>query len=449
MTPASSPPQDEGHPSDACPLALIALVIWAALGLGLILPAPAPAASCGGAVVCRCGDTVTANYALTHDLGPCPRHGLIVASNVRLDCQGYRVSGLADGSEQFGIFLNGKPGAEVRGATVKDCHVSGFLRGIRLRAASSNVIVGNSSIANGNHRTHEGYGIDVSGASPNNLFENIKVQRNADEGIHIGYGSHKNRVVGNVSTENHRENLYVLGADGGFFSKNTLGIEGSNSLYVKDASSNRFEDNTFLGKTVRIIGNAHDNQFVNNTFSGAGLHFTFYKGARPFRSPTANRVSGGSITRATNCLRFTSSRGNVVDGTALPACHTTVRNESPVGPSDNTLIGATPSSVELDEGSTLNLGWQLVVQVRDAGGAPVAGANVEVKNAAGTSVVTATTDAAGDVPAQPVVTSVRTAARTATLMPLTLTGAKPGHAAVTRTVPLADTLTLTIPLAAE
>ena len=90
------------------------------------------------------------------------------------------------------------------------------------------------------------------------------------------------------------------------------GPGGVNSLYLKDSGGNLFEDNTFRGNTARIVGDARDNQFINNTFSGAGLHFQPYKGTT--RSPSNNRVTGGAITDTPECVRFTSTRGNVVDG---------------------------------------------------------------------------------------------------------------------------------------
>ncbi len=408
-------------------------------------PGSAFAASCGGGVPCKCGDTVTANYTLMQDLGPCRGHGLVVKSGVSLDCRDSRITGLGDGSEQFGIFLNGRPGSEVMGTTIRNCRVSGFLRGIRLRSASNNVIAGNIATGNGNMRTHEGYGIDVSGASPNNLLEGNRTEGNADEGIHIGYGSHKNRLVGNTSSDNYRENLYLLGANGGVFLRNTLGGGGVNSLYLKDSSFNRFEDNTFVGKTARVIGDSHDNQFVNNTFSGAGLHFTEYK-AKPARSPAKNHVRGGRIAGAAECVRFTSSSGNVIADVAFSDCKTAVRAESPAGPSENTLLGEPPVTMRLDEGSTVNLGVPVTVHVRETTGAPVQGAQVQAKDASGATAFTAVTDDTGSIPVQIVIAETRTATRPTTRGPFTLTVEKPGYAMETRTIPATEPANLSISL---
>jgi parallel beta-helix repeat protein len=417
------------------------------LGGALAPSRAAEAAECGGAVPCRCGDTVTSNYQLGGDLGPCPGHGLVVASKVLLDCRGFRITGLGGGSEQFGIFLNGKGGAEIMGATVKGCRVSRFRRGIRLRSASSSLIADNTASDNGDHKAHVGYGIDISGGSHNNVIEENRVRGNADEGIHIGSGSHKNRLVGNVIADNHRENLYVLGADGNVFVRNTVGGGGVNSLYLKDSSRNLFEGNTFLGKTGRVIGDARDNQFVNNTFSGAGLHFTFYKGSS--RYPHKNRVAGGTITEAENCLRFTSSRDNVVDGVALGKCRTAVRGESTSGPSENTVVGTVPGPLVLDEASTLNVGRRVSVSVKDAAGAPVAGAQVQARDAAGSIVWSVNTDDSGSTPSQVLLTATLTGDRTIPRTPVTLTVTKAGYAAESLTVPVIEGASLSISIRPE
>lgn len=403
---------------------------------GPALSGVAHAAACGGGVACRCGDTVTSSYALVDDLGPCAGNGLVVASDVELDCRGHRITGSGSASDKFGIFLNGKPDAPVRRATVRSCRVTGFLRGIRLRSATANTIVNNVASGNGDPRTHEGYGIDLSGGSYNNLLEGNRVEGNADEGIHVGTGSFKNRFVANVSRDNHREALYLLAADGNEFVRNTLG-GGVNSLYLKDSSGNLFEGNTFVDRPARIIGAARDNRFVENTFSGAWIHFTPYKGATS-RAPTNNRIIGGSITSASQCLRFTSSRGNVVVDTALRECRTAVRAESPHGPSDNSVIGTVPGSLELDEGSSLDVGRQVRVQVRNPGGAPVAGAEVQGIDVTGKTQFTALTDEGGMTAPQIVVTSTRTRARTTDRMPLQLTVTKAGYGAETRAVSVID-----------
>ena len=431
------------RPPSAASLCAIFIPLFLLLACFAVAPR-LEAASCGGAQPCKCGDTVTSNYLLGGNLGPCSGHGLVVKSNVVLDCRGFQITGLGGTSEQYGISLSGKPGAEISGATVKGCRVSQFRRGIRLHSASSNLIADNTATDNGDQRTHVGYGIDVSGGSHNNVLENNRVHGNADEGIHIGTGSYKNRFAGNTSADNYRENLYLLLANGNVFVRNTLGPGGINSLYLKDSGGNLFEGNTFRGNTARIVGDARDNQFINNTFSGAGLHFQPYKGTA--RSPSNNRVTGGAITDTRECIRFTSTRGNVVEDTDLGGCRTAVRSESPSGPSDNTLIGALSAALTLDEGSTLSRGRRVSVHVKDAAGAPVAGAKVQGRDASGASMWEAETDAAGNTPPQVFLTEARVGTRTVPRTPFTLIVTKPGYAAETQAVSTIEGASLTVSL---
>jgi hypothetical protein len=90
----------------------------------------ASAGTCGGSVPCQCGDAVAADYAMTHDLGPCPGHGLVVRSNVTLDCRGFGLVGLGNGSEQYGVYLTvsesgfatGSPGVLVGAVSGRVAH---------------------------------------------------------------------------------------------------------------------------------------------------------------------------------------------------------------------------------------------------------------------------------------------------------------------------------------
>jgi parallel beta-helix repeat protein len=399
--------------------------------------------------VCKCGDTVNANYTLPGDLGPCPGHGLVIKRGIVLDCREFKIMGSGATTEQFGVFLAGKAGAEVSGVTVRACRISGFKRGIRLRDARGNAIVDNVSSTNGDFRTHVGYGIDLSGESKDNLLQGNTVQGNADEGIHVGRGSGGNKLTANVVTDNHRENLYVLAADGGVFLRNTLGGSGVNSLYLKDSSGNRFESNTFTAKTVRIIGDSHDNEFIGNTFSGAGVHFLPYAKDSRGQAPTNNRISGGVIQGVKECVRFTSTSGNVISDTTLKDCRTQVRSEAPTGKAENTILGAIPTAVTLSDGATLDVGWRVTVRVQNAAGKPLSGARVEAKDSGGGTAFSAVADDDGNVPPQVLIASTRTDSKTMGKTPHTLTTSKRGYRPDVRTISAKEHLKLTITLQPE
>jgi parallel beta-helix repeat protein len=390
---------------------------------------------------------VTGTVELRQDLGPCPSHGLIIKQAVRLDCRGHRITGRGDGSDQYGVYLDGKEAGEVTGARVANCHVSGFLRGIRLRAARGNTITGNVLTRNGDFTRHVGYGLDVAGGSTDNLVENNRIQQSADEGVHIGAGSHGNRLVGNTITGNYRENLYVLGSDRGFFSRNTLGSRGSKSLYLKDSSGNRFEGNRFESGLAHVIGDSRDNLFTGNTFSGTGIRFQDYKGGA---GPRGNRIEGGTIGGGEVCVRFTNSGGNVVADTALGDCRTAVEAGSTRGATDNMLVGLGKSRVDLDEHSTVRLAWRVQVRVQDGAGQPLAHARVSARVPSGESLFTVATDDTGAIAPQFVTAATRTGKRsTAIVERFTLVVTKPGFAGHAEEVTLAGHLSLVVTLTAS
>jgi nitrous oxidase accessory protein NosD len=95
---------------------------------------------------------------MTADLGPCSEHGLYVASDVTLDCRNHVVRGPGGRGEHFGIYL----AKGTTQATVKNCEVTGFVRGIRLQGSHHNRIIDNQASQRGLDRAY-GYGIDVAG----------------------------------------------------------------------------------------------------------------------------------------------------------------------------------------------------------------------------------------------------------------------------------------------
>jgi parallel beta-helix repeat protein len=428
-----------------------ALAVLALGALGWLLSAaPASAASCGGAVACQCGDTVTSNYVMSADLGPCAGHGLQMGGNARLDCQGFRITGLGNGTEQYGIYLRGDTGAELTGATVQRCEVTKFLHGIRLRAADGNVLSDNIAYGNGNFSTHVGYGFDVAVGSKNNLFQGNTVQGNADEGVHLGSGTGPNQFVGNLFFNNYLEQIYILSSHGNTFIGNTSYGTGSNSLYLKDSSDNYLEGNTFKDRTARVTGDAHDNEFVDNTFVNATLQFRVYD-ASPDRIPTGNLVDGGSMTHTGTCLRFTETWGNTVADVAL-ACGTQVVSEGTTAtPSSNTIVSIplTSSKLSVDSNSTLSVGWWLDLHVQGEDGAPIAGARVQALDATGAGIFDLTTDANGDVPGQVLLQYVRTGASTTPRTPHTLNTTRDGYTADSRAVQATQDSSVTVVLAAS
>ncbi len=420
-----------------------------AIALLLLLASAGPAlgANCGGAVPCKCGDTVTSSYSLSADLGPCPGHGLQVKSHVTLDCRGHRITGSGSGSDRYGVYVRGDTGAEVRGATVRNCNLTGFYHGIRLRAAEGNQILNNRTWANGNFSSHAGYGIDVTVGSRNNLIQGNVIDGNADEGIHLASGTSANQLVDNVLFDNYLEQIYIFESHGNVLIGNTTYGTGSNSLYLKDSSDNHLEGNTFRDRRARVTGDATGNVFLENDFVNAELQFRVYD-ASPNRVPTENTVIGGSVRHPSgSCLRLTSTRDNTIADVRLDECGTDVVSEgSGAEPSANTLISTPLRKVSVDGSSDLATGWWLTMRVEDPAGRPIGGARVRAVDALGATVFDRVTDAAGELEVQPLVEKVRRGSATTSRTPHTLTTTRAGYQADVRAVEVTRDTTLAVVL---
>src|SRR5262245_54876631 len=108
------------HPLSCLSVALV-LVIIAASGAG--------AATCGGAVVCQCGDRVTANRTLVCGVDPvtttvCTGDGLGVGADVTLSRGGCTIAGDSKDDADVGIVVAGD------NATVKNGKVTNFGFGV-------------------------------------------------------------------------------------------------------------------------------------------------------------------------------------------------------------------------------------------------------------------------------------------------------------------------------
>lgn len=334
------------------------------------------------------------------DLGPCAARGLAVSSGVTFDCAGHAIRGSGEQSTDFGVVLSNG----VVGATVKNCTISGFLRGIRLRGANKNQIVHNIVHHNGNFSTRVGYGIDVAGAQEN-LFQDNHIHHNADEGIHIGTGSHGNRLVDNRIEDNTRENVYFLRADRGVLRKNLVRGGGASSVFIKHSSFLRLENNIFHDKPVMLRGDAHDNTLADNEFVKAGVIFQAYKEHGVVSHPTKNEVTGGTITGARECVKFSGASGNVIRNITLSQCNVGVTAEAETGNTENVFIGVAvkPEVAALDAKSVINVEWKLAMTVQDDKGAPIVGARIQGFDAQKKLVFDITTGADGRAPTQDVI----------------------------------------------
>jgi parallel beta-helix repeat protein len=305
-------------------------LVIAAIIAGMTASVASEAANCGGTVACACGDTVTRSTTLDRDLGVCTGIGLRVLKNVVLDCAGHTITGSDRPGAWYGIHLDRATGAEVR-----NCRVTKFRRGIRLRAGSANVLAGNELFGNR-------YGIDVAGASRNNRLLDNWVHDNRDEGVHLGTGADGNEIAGNEISYSKRENLYLLSSDGNTIRENVLHHSGHAALYLKHGTGNRVVGNEVRDRPIQVRGDSVANVFETNELKGDGYIFEAYRDAGgTWTHPHSNEVYGGRVRKTDWCFRFLGAYDNHATGVVSDGRCTPMVNEARGG------VEATGNTVEV------------------------------------------------------------------------------------------------------
>ena len=168
--------------------AALAALLWL-----VAMPEAARAAVCGGAVVCQCGDTVTSDYTMTADLGPCPRLasgdtvGLRLKSGVTLDCQGHTITGPGDTQKNaYGIRVGNSSSPDAN-MVIRNCGVTKFWWGVYVQNAGDVLIEDNHLYENGwkdPTQNGTGYGLDVANSQDVTVRRN-RIVDNGNEGFHL------------------------------------------------------------------------------------------------------------------------------------------------------------------------------------------------------------------------------------------------------------------------
>ncbi|TMI34543.1 hypothetical protein E6H25_07150 [Candidatus Bathyarchaeota archaeon] len=192
---------------------------------------------------------LTSDTTLSEDhTGP-----IIIASNdITLDCGGHTLSG---SFPDTGILVEGRTGV-----TVKNCHVTGFAAGIRLRGAYQNTLASNLLVSNTN-------GVDLLQSGENNLVNN-QARSNGIGFYLLGYrlvASSGNTLANNQGSDNNTD--YSLQ----FSDNNILQANTANGL-ADGFSLFRSNGNTLTGNTAsqndqagfRVVAST-DNTITGNT----------------------------------------------------------------------------------------------------------------------------------------------------------------------------------------
>jgi hypothetical protein len=296
------------------------------LGVGILIGPlfewPALAQTCGGAVKCRCGDTLIADRILGSDpvvSNTCPADGLIIgASGITLDFKTKAIKGSGKG---IGVLV----GIGVRDVTITGrppARVQGFGTGIKIAEGASEITVTGVQVY-----YHAGDGIVVEG--DHNTFINSPARHNGNNGFLVLNGNynviiganneyngdngflvqgHFNEVIANKASENdkNRQNdgigIEVIGNNNivrlnQLTHNNTHGIVvvGDNN-FLEENSTNKHKRNGIMvdGDNAILIKNKAANS-KNATTQSIGIRVVGI--GDPFRS-------GGNMTNDDECVIY-------------------------------------------------------------------------------------------------------------------------------------------------
>ena len=280
-TPSRAPRRSKARPlparADAAPrraltrpLVLLIAILWLAA-----MPGAARAANCGGTVVCACGDTVTSDYTMTGNLGPCPRRpsgdtiGLQLRSGVTLDCQDHTITGPGDTlKNSFGVRL-GRSSVPDSDMIVRNCNVTKFWWGVYVQNSGDVLIEDNDLYGNGwfdPTQNGTGYGLDIAN-SQDVIVQGNRIIGNGNEGIHLS-ASQLVSVIDNELRDNGREQLYLINASFNTIQNNQM-EGGTQGLEMRASSNNSFSYNIWAGSPLHMLDNDNqDNTFFYDTFEG-------------------------------------------------------------------------------------------------------------------------------------------------------------------------------------
>jgi hypothetical protein len=248
---------------------------------------------------------------LTADL-ECAGRGLSLANDAVLDCGGHAIRGVdvPDLRARYGVVIDRRSGAEVR-----NCRITGFQSGIRLRGGSGNHVTANELVDNR-------WGIEVAGnvgagrATGHRIEGNI-IRASRMDGIHLGTGSHEIIVVNNDIDGSGQENVILVESTGCLVAGNVLTGGRAGALYVKHSRESFFIANRVANRAIQVVGDSVDNVFAENEVHAAAVIFQALEGS----SPARNVVVGGSVLEDPYCFRFLGARDQRVSRVLAHGCH--------------------------------------------------------------------------------------------------------------------------------
>ena len=326
--------------------------------------------------------TITSDYTLKRDIGPCYEGGILIAAdNITLDGNGHKIIGVPT-TGSVGMYLKGR-----KGVTIKNCDVSNFVMGVVLRNCENITFRDNNIHDNDDEDPEVGVDDGMTIYNLNNsLFVNNTIANNGGQGIHFSDSSH-NILMNNTFKDNRKDGVYIRGGTHNTLINNTVTTEVmwpqsagyriskwaqynvllNNSatgtyrgFYIWHANHNIVKGG-FFDSMSSIGGDAHDNTVIDIKLirsGGAGLRFDVVESrGAGLKIPHNNTVLGGVIKGCDQGIVFGSAWGNKIIGLKFIDCDVQIFADSEHGRADNTLINTVVDMdrVQLDEKSILKV----------------------------------------------------------------------------------------------
>lgn len=283
----------------------------------------------------RCGWTVQGDVVLDRDVVDCDHHGVRLAPFANLDCAGHEIRAQEGGASGYGLRFDG-----VEQALARNCRITGFARGVRIRGGRDNSVVANEI-------TDSGYGIEVAGATDGGASDGHRIAGNqirasARDVIHLGSGTSNVRLESNLVDDTGEEGITIEACRGCEVRGNSVTRTGSAGLDLENSSGGRYVSNTIRDSLVKIRGRSERNVFEDNQLVRSGYVLAATDGDPGGEPgvPRYNRIVGGSVRESKVCFRFRGARDNVIADVEIDGCREREdRAVAGIEPSDNHISG--------------------------------------------------------------------------------------------------------------
>lgn len=234
-----------------------------------------------------CGDTITRDTRLRHDIGPCQGDGIVIADDdVELDCDGHRILGSGGG---VGVLAQGVDDAEV-----ENCRIQDFDEGIHFEDVDGGEIEDNELSAGGgtppfpfsscvfiqdsedldvdDNHARGCRGFYITGATEDLVVEDNEVE-DGEIGFMVVFGVVDSRFEDNRVRGGSGAGFELDGIDDNEFEDNDV-KDGASGFLIDDCLDNRFEGNEASRNDNFgfFLLDAHENEFEDNEANDNGTN---------------------------------------------------------------------------------------------------------------------------------------------------------------------------------